>query len=143
MTRVAQVLAGAPRGGAENFFVRLLLGLQSSTTADQRAFIRCHPERVRALQAGGVDIDCFRFGGPLDLLDRRRFVKTLRRYQPDIVMAWMNRGMRATPRGRYKLVSRLGNYYDLKYHRHADYWIGISRGICDYLVREGMPANRV
>ncbi len=58
-------------------------------------------------------------------------------------MTWMNRASRATPAGKYKLVCRLGHYYDLKYYRHADYWVGISKGICDHLVKGGMPADRV
>lgn len=141
--RIAQVLAGAEQGGAENFFVRLVKGLQDTGQVNQQAFIRGHRHRMESLEAGGVPTRGFRFGGRLSPLDRMRFHRALRKFHPDIVMTWMNRASIATPPGDYTLVSRLGHYYNLKYYRHADYWVGISRGICDHLVRGGMPAERV
>lgn len=141
--RVAQVLAGAEHGGAENFFVRLVLGLESSGKISQKAFIRKHQHRIDSLRGGQVDVSGFRFGGPFNLYDRYLYRKTLNAYNPDIVMTWMNRASGLTPKGNYKLVCRLGHYYNLKYYCHADYWIGISKGICNHLVQGGMPADRV
>lgn len=141
--RVAQALAGAYQGGAENFFTRLAKGLQQSGTITQKAFIRGHEHRLESLRSGGVTAEGFRFGGPLHKVDHFRFRRALRAFQPDIVLTWMSRASKLTPKGDYTLVSRLGHYYNLKYYRHCDYWLGISRGICDYLVREGMPADRV
>ncbi len=40
-------------------------------------------------------------------------------------------------------VARLGGYYNLKGYRHAHAWVGNTQGICDYLVREGLPHERV
>jgi glycosyltransferase involved in cell wall biosynthesis len=143
MIKVAQVLAGAEKGGAENFFVRLVSGLQQSGITRQTAFIRAHEHRLQALRSAGVETQGFRFGGPLNVVDNWRFRRALNAAEPDIVMTWMNRASQATPRGRYILVNRLGHYYNLKYYRHADYWVGISRGICDHIVRGGMPAEKV
>lgn len=143
MIKVAQVLAGAAKGGAENFFVRLVTGLHESGKTEQIAFIRGHEHRLNTLRQAGVPTQGFRFGGAIDFIDRWRYVHALKASQPDIVMTWMNRASKATPRGRYTLVSRLGHYYNLKYYRHADYWVGISKGICDHLIRGGMPAERV
>lgn len=60
-------------------------------------------------------------------------------------MTWMGRASETTPagKGRYILVNRLGHYYNLKYYRHADYWVGISRGICQHMIDGGMPKERV
>ncbi|WP_321531201.1 glycosyltransferase [uncultured Desulfuromonas sp.] len=143
LPRVAQVLAGAPHGGAENFYVRLVQGLHDTKTIEQKAFVRNHPQRVAALRGHGLSVDGFRFGAPLHIFDRLRFVRALKTFDPDIVMTWMNRASGLTPRGSYQLVCRLGHYYNLKYYRHADYWVGISKGICDHLVRGGMSAKRV
>lgn len=143
MIKVAQILAGAAQGGAENFFVRLVRGLSSAGHIEQRAFIRNHPQRVEAIRSQGTPVQGFRFGGRLNFLDRRRYLKALAEYRPDIVMTWMNRASVLTPNGPYRLVCRLGHYYNLKYYRHADYWIGISKGICEHLIQGGMPAERV
>lgn len=143
MIKVAQILAGAAKGGAENFFVRLVTGLHQSGQTEQLAFIRAHEHRMDALRKAGVPTQGFRFGGPLNVIDRWQYVEALKAAHPDIVMTWMNRATYATPRGDYTLVSRLGHYYDLKYYRHADYWIGISKGICNHIIQGGMPAERV
>ena len=140
---VAQVLAGAEQGGAENFFVRLVQGLEESHKVNQKAFIRNHQQRIDALRAGNVAVEGFRFGGKLSVIDRLKYRAALKQFHPDIVMTWMNRASGLTPKGDYQLVCRLGHYYNLKYYRHADYWVGISKGICDHLVNGGMPADRV
>lgn len=142
--RTAQILAGAAQGGAENFFVRLVTGMQEHPAFDVRAFIRNHPHRVQSLRQGGVDTQGFRFGSPLDLPDRYRLRKALKAYQPEVVMTWMNRASGYTPKDPgYVLVNRLGHYYNLKYYRHSDYWVGISKGICQHLIDGGFPADRI
>lgn len=141
--RLAQVIAGGANGGAENFYVRLSAALQSLPAIEQQAFLRPHPQRQAELEAAGITCQHFRFGGPLHWLDRLQYRRALKRFEPAVVMTWMNRASQVTPAGRYQLVARLGSYYNLKYYRHCNHWIGISRGICDHLVAGGMPAQRV
>ena len=141
--RVVHALAGAPLGGAENLYTRLVCALQPFDDQEQLAFTREHPARTGPLRSHGVTVRTFRFGGPLDLPDRLRYRRALRTAQPDVVLTYMNRASGNTPAGDYTLACRLGHYYDLKYYRHADHWIGITRGICDHLVRGGMPAGQV
>jgi len=141
--KVAQVLSGAEKGGAENFFVRLVKGLQGQAGYDQKAFIRDHHARVEDLRSAAVEVEGFSFGGKLDVFGRRKYRKALKAYQPDIVLTYMNRASGYTPNGDYILVNRLGHYYNLKYYKHSDYWIGISKGICKHLIDGGMPKERV
>lgn len=141
--KVAQVLAGAEHGGAENFFVRLTAGLNSLSELQVKAFIRRHPHRLRSLREQGVTSEGFRFGGKMDFYDAWIYRRRLNAFNPDIVMTWMGRASAATPKGDYVLVNRLGHYYNLKYYRQADYWVGISKGICQHLIDGGMPAERV
>ncbi|UZE95759.1 glycosyltransferase [Alkalimarinus alittae] len=141
--RIAQVLAGAERGGAENFFVRLVKGLNRRPECQQKAFIRDHAHRVEDLRGAGVTTQGFSFGGRLDYFGRAKYHRSLKDYNPDIVLTWMNRASGSTPAGKYILINRLGHYYNLKYYRHADYWIGISKGICKHLIDGGMPKEKV
>lgn len=140
---IAQVLAGAPYGGAENYYTRMVCALASVPELKQIAFTRPVKERIETIQASGVATQCFRFGGKLDLLGHRRYRKALQALNPDVVLTYMNRASGLTPAGDYKLACRLGHYYDLKYYRHADAWIGITKGICDHLVRGGMDAANI
>ncbi len=141
--RVVQALAGAAVGGAENFYTRLVAALADDPGLDQHAFTRRNPAREAALRSAGIPVQRFRFGGPLDLVDHWVYRRALERLSPDIVMTWMSRASGNTPRGPWRLVNRLGHYYNLRHYRHADHWVGITRGICDYLVREGLPAERI
>ncbi len=142
--RTAQILAGAAHGGAENFFVRLVGGLNEHPDLEARAFLRNHAHRVQALENAGVTTETFRFGSPLDIMDRMSFRRALSGYNPEIVMTWMGRASAYTPNSKsYTLVNRLGHYYKLKYYSHADYWVGISKGICKHMIDGGFPADRV
>jgi hypothetical protein len=40
-------------------------------------------------------------------------------------------------------VARLGGYYALSPYRHAHHWIGNTRGLCDWMISQGLPADRV
>ena len=141
--RIAHVLAGAPQGGAENFYTRLVCELAAEKVLTQCAFTRPHALRKQRFELAAVEMQAFKFGSVVHWLDHWRYRKALRNYAPDIVMTYMNRATILTPPGDYKLVARLGHYYDLKNYQHCDYWIGITKGICDYLVNSGLPADRV
>jgi glycosyltransferase involved in cell wall biosynthesis len=141
--KLVQAMAGAARGGAEAFYTRLVCALGDYPEVDQTALTRQHAERQRQFDLAGVPAQTFRFGGPLDVLDHWRYRRALRRIDPDIVLTYMNRATRLTPPGPYRLIARLGHYYNLKHYRHCDFWVGNTRDICDYVVRGGMPAERV
>lgn len=140
---LVQSLAGAPYGGAENFYTRMVCALAGNPQIAQHAFTRPNEHRVPKIQAAGVPVQTFRFGGRLDIVDHYHYRKALQKLAPDVVLTYMNRASSLTPKGDYQLVCRLGHYYDLKYYRHADYWIGISKGICNHLIQGGMPTERV
>ncbi len=140
--RVAQVMAGAPNGGAELFFERLALALHR--TGDTiLPVIRRDPGRAGRLAAGGLAPLQLGFGGALDLLTRPRIAAALRGFAPRVVVAWMNRAARFTPRGDWVLAGRLGGYYDLRYYRACDHLIGNTRGIAAWIRGQGWPTSHV
>jgi len=139
--RVVQAMAGAATGGAEAFFMRLVPAL-SEVGTEQAAIIRTHAERARTLTEAGVAVRQLRFGGLLDFASRRGYRSALNEARPDIVMTWMNRASGLCPSGNHVQIGRLGGYYDLKYYRRCRHLVGNTRGIVDYLVRQGWPADR-
>lgn len=139
--KVAQVMAGSPAGGAELFYERLTSALVRSGD-DVLSVIRRDAARSRRLRAGGVQPLELAFGGPFDLLTGPRLARALRRHAPRVVVAWMNRAARFTPRGDWVLAGRLGGFYDLSYYRRCDHLIGNTRGIVSYITGQGWPAAR-
>ena len=141
MTRVMQVMAGARHGGAEAFFERLVPALHRAGMA-QQAVIRRDPARAGRLRAAGLAPIELPFGGLLDMTTRRALDRAAAAFQPDIMLAWMNRAARFARPGRHVLAGRLGGYYDLKYYHRCDHLIGNTRDIRDYLIRQGWPEAR-
>ncbi len=141
MTRLVQVMAGARHGGAEAFFTRLAIAL-GRAGVEQHLAIRRDAERASILREAGLAVSEFGFGGILDLPSRLGVRGLLRTQRPRLVLSWMNRATRYTPRGDYVLAARLGGYYDLKYYRHCDHLVGNTEDIVAYLRREGWPAER-
>jgi glycosyltransferase involved in cell wall biosynthesis len=138
------IIGGKKLGGAERFFVRLVNALAR------------RGEAVEAVTVAGGEIDAAidphvprhhaPLAGVLDLWSRLRIGQIVKQQAPAIVQTYMGRATRLThlpPKGRSIHVARLGGYYDLKGYRHAHAWIGNTRGICDYLIREGLPSGRV
>lgn len=140
MTRVFHAMAGAEFGGAEAFFCRLLPAL-ARAGQEQEAAIRSHKERLEILENARITTHTLAFGGWLDFRTGRQLKRCIKSFAPDILFAWMNRAARFCPTGDHTTVGRLGGYYDLKYYRTCDHLIGNTQDICDYIIREGWPAE--
>lgn len=140
--RIGQMMAGAAHGGAELFFERMSVALQEAGDV-VLPVIRPEPQRVARLRAAGLESVGLRFGGPLDLMTRPRAARALRAFGAEVVMAWMSRAAFHAPPGGWRLVGRLGGYYDLKYFRHCDRLVGNTRDIVRWIVEQGWPAAKV
>ena len=140
--RLAQVMAGAPAGGAELFFERLTIALHQAGEA-VLPVIRRDSARAGRLRAAGLAPVEMAFGGPFDLTTARRLRGVLAEFRADVVIAWMNRAARFASRGDYVLVGRLGGYYDPSYYRHCDHLIANTRAIAAWLAGQGFPPDRV
>ncbi len=135
-------MAGAHAGGAELFYERLTSALHRAGET-VLPVIRRNASRAARLRGCGLEPVQLRFGGLLDPLTRPRLGRLLRRFEPRLVVAWMNRAAAATPRGPWVKVGRLGGYYDLRYYRGCDHLIGNTAGIVAWIRDQGWPADRV
>lgn len=140
--RVAQIMAGAPAGGAELFFERLTGALLRAGDI-VLPVIRRDSARAARLRAAGASPVQLAFGNPLDFLTGPRLVATLRQFGPQVSMAWMSRAASFAPRGPWVLVGRLGGFYDLAYYRRCDHLAGNTRGIVEWITGQGWPVERV
>lgn len=140
--RLLQAMAGAEHGGAEAFFERLAPALARAGVT-QRLLIRRNPARAEKLRAAGLDVVELAFGGALDIGTRFAFAREIRAFSPQVTLTWMNRATRFCRPGDFVHVGRLGGYYDLKYYRHCRHLIANTKGIRDWILSEGWPAERV
>jgi glycosyltransferase involved in cell wall biosynthesis len=140
--RVAQVMAGAPSGGAELFFERLSAALARAGET-VLPVIRSDPPRARRLAANGLAPVELGFGGPLDLLTGPRLARALAGFAPRVVVAWMGRAARFARRGPWVLVGRLGGFYDLRRFRRCEHLVANTHGLVDWIRGQGWPERRV
>lgn len=141
MTRVFQVVAGAEHGGAETYFVDLVLALHRAGL-EQRVAIRRDARRAESLRAGGIDPLELPFGGLLDTRTRRGLGREIAAFAPAVVQTWMNRATRFCPRGDFVHVGWLGGYYKPENFRACDHAVGVTEDIVAHLARHGWPPGR-
>lgn len=105
--------------------------------------IRRDAGRVARMGAAGLVPVELEFGAVFDFGTRPGLRRVLREFEPEVVVAWMNRAARALPAGPWVNAGRLGGYYDLKYYRQCRDLIGNTRGIVDWVRAQGWAAERV
>ncbi|MCA3365006.1 MAG: glycosyltransferase [Roseomonas sp.] len=140
--RIAQVMAGAPIGGAEAFFERATIALHNAGDI-VLPIIRRDAGRAERLRAAGLQPVELAFGGALDFMTRPRVRRALQDFKPDVVMAWMQRAARFTPQGPWVLVGRFGGYYDVKYFRHCDHLVANTHDLVRLIAAAPWPPARV
>jgi glycosyltransferase involved in cell wall biosynthesis len=140
------ILGSRQFGGADQFYVRLVRALNEK---GQRvvAVNRRNSPVAEALRPDSIEQVHLPLANQWDFWSIWRIRKLIARHQPCIVQTYMGRATRLTrvsPKLKAIHVARLGGFYKIDgYYRHAHAWIGNTRGICDYLLKEGLPANRI
>ncbi len=140
--RLLHIIAGGEHGGAERFFVDLATAL-SARGYQQHAVSRLYPDRSQSLIEAGCGVTVARMGGPLDMLSGWRAARAARNFGPDILLAWMNRAAALAPRGPWRMVGRLGGYYNLKYYAKCDHLICNTPDLVQHCIRNGWAEDRV
>ena len=135
-------MAGAPIGGAEAFFERATIALHHAGDV-VLPIIRRDADRAARLRNAGLQPVELAFGGAFDFLTGPRMSRALQAFKPDIVMAWMQRAARFTPKGPWVLVGRFGGYYDVKYFRHCDHLVANTHDLVRAITAEHWPPARV
>ncbi|MGH7075713.1 MAG: glycosyltransferase [Stellaceae bacterium] len=141
--RLLHVIAGGEFGGAETFAQDAITAL-AERGIEQRVVTRPHALALRRFAAAGVPARHFGFSR----LDRWRGGRAMIRreaasFKADLVHAWMARAASFVPADMpCPVAGWLGGYYDLKYYRQVDFQIGVTRGIVDYLVENGVARER-
>lgn len=145
MTRCIHILGNRTGGGAETFYCRLINALHAEPDLAVCAVHPANSVPCRGL-GPGVAHEHLAMWSVFDPFARWRIRRLACASTPTIVQTYMGRATRLTrlPR-RPGLVhiARLGGFYRVRHYQHAHAMVGNTRAICDYLVREGVPAARV
>jgi glycosyltransferase involved in cell wall biosynthesis len=145
MLRSLHIIGSRQMGGAESFFLRLVRALND---AGHPALAGVRPRSPLGDELGaGIEIHRIVLNNSWDLLSVAAIRRLVRETRVDVVQSYMGRASRLTrlPKNSPAVhVARLGGFYKIDgYYRHADAWVGNTRALCDYLVRQGLPGSRV
>lgn len=138
--KIMHVMAGGEAGGAEMAFVDLCIAQKQAGT-DIIAACRPNAQRNDLLRGAGVTVYEFPFGKWFDFKTRKGLKDVLRREKPDIAQCWMSRAASVMPDPSDDLppfikIARLGGYYNMKYYRGVQHFIGNTPDICRWLIEE-------
>jgi glycosyltransferase involved in cell wall biosynthesis len=131
-------------GGAERWVQRFAAAL-AECGASAAVGVR-RGSAVAELHMGGLPVHPLPFWSVWDPISRQAITRLVRAMRPDLVQTYMGRATRLTRLSgarRPLHIARLGGYYKLAPYRHADAWIGNTRGLCDWMIGQGLPAAQV
>jgi glycosyltransferase involved in cell wall biosynthesis len=140
--KILTVLAGAPVGGAETFFVSLSRALKRSGLA-VRSLLKPNPARQAALKEENIVVDTAPFRARFDWVTKRTVRRVAAEFQPDAVLAFAGRAASLTPKGDYALIGRLGGYYNLNNFKHCDHLVCNAPDLVRYVTQGGWAKDRV
>ena len=145
MLHSLHIIGSRQLGGAESFFLRLVKALNAQNHLAS-AVVRPDSPLVESL-ADAVTVHQVAMRNGWDLLSAVKIRQLIAAAAVDVVQTYMGRASRLTRLPKHAgavHVARLGGFYKIDgYYRHADAWVGNTRALCDYLVRQGLPADRV
>src|SRR5579872_5484523 len=134
--KVVTVLAGAPVGGAETFFVSLSSALAQSGL-QLRSVLKPNSGRETALRHAGIEFVTAPFSAPFDWRTKRVIRTVAAEFRPDVVLAFAGRAASFVPKGNYRIVGRLGGYYNLASFRSCDHLVCNSPDVLRHVTKAG------
>ncbi len=146
--RILHVMAGAKFGGAETACIDMCIAMKEAGH-DVALATRKNPRNQRLVDAG-VDVYTMPFGGGLDFYTPLKLRATIKAFQPDMVQTWLARAAQKIPKWKgsaedkpYRVLSRLGGYYKIKYFANTDYFATITPDIKRHLETLGVGSDKI
>ena len=145
--KICVIMLAKKFGGAERFYVDLTNGLARrghdiltiSHTGSKAA--------LRLEKLTNVNRASVRVLGPWDPLAPRKILKQVRAFAPQIIQTSLSRAAHlAGPAAhllKIPLVAHTHDFVDLKYFRHADFFTPTTAAQRDYLISQGISADRI
>lgn len=133
-------------GGADQFYVRLVQELNDNGH-HALGITRPGSPIAHALSELQLPQRHLPLASKWDFVSPAQLRCWVRADRPRIVQTYMSRATRLTRLAKFEdtaHIARLGGYYKIRgYYEHADAWVGNTKGLCDYMIKHGLPAERV
>ncbi len=142
--RIMQILLSQSEAGAETYFEKVATAFAEDDSITQRLIIEAQPSRERRLQSSGVDFRTLPMGIFSKVLRyNHQLKKEVTKFDPDLIVTWVNRASRKCPPSKAIVVGRLGGYYDLNNYHKCDHLIVNTPDLVRYVTENGWPNSQV
>ncbi|WP_321531200.1 glycosyltransferase [uncultured Desulfuromonas sp.] len=142
--KLMQILLSQSEAGAETYFEKVAVAFAQDAAVEQRLVIEAQPSREQRLQRSGVDFRTLPMGRMTKpLFYHHRLKREVQRFNPDLIVTWVNRASRKCPPTSAVVVGRLGGYYDIANYRKCDHLIVNTPDLMRHVTGHGWPQQRV
>ncbi len=133
-------MAGRHPGGAETYSADMMLSLHAAGVDQVVVTPRSMP-RFADLKAAGIRLEPGLLRWPIRPLRRWALARLIDREKPDLIHTWMRRAAGLVdPRERARTLGWFGGYYNPKHFRACGNLIGVTPGIVQHMIAEGVSA---
>ena len=144
--KILNIISGSKFGGAELFFERLALSFEKKKNIQQKLIIKSDQRRFNFLEKYVKDIEQIKFFKRYNFLLPYHLENIINKFNPDIVLTWMNRASIMLPNSKIMneiTIGRLGGYYKIKNYVKCDYLITNTLDLRDYVIAKGWDNKQV
>ena len=141
--KVLQVMAGAPVGGAETFYMDGVLAIRE-TSIQQYCLTRGNNEnRLEAFEKVGIPVEKASFDKKLYCSTQQKMKHLVGKFKPDIAHHWLARAGSFAIQGQQVNVGWYGGYYNPSYYKNCQHHVAVTKDVADHIVRNGVPHDKV
>ena len=135
-------MAGAKQGGAESCAVDTIRALHDAGI-EQTLISRPHTVFLNLAKDCVIDHHMLSFNRVLKWAQKTKINAIIKNEKPDLVHCWLNRAASFTPYQKtLPVLGWFGGYYDLKYYKSCDFFMGVTKDIVRYISNETKTPDR-
>ena len=140
--KILHIIAGAEQGGAESCAVDTIRALHAAGI-EQTLICRPHTAFLTLVRDCAIDHHILSFNRLLKWPQKAIINKIIKDEKPDLVHCWLNRAASFTPYQKtVPVLGWFGGYYDLKYYKSCDFFMGVTKDIVRYIGNVTMTPDR-
>ncbi len=131
--KILHVIAGAEQGGAESCAVDTIRALHDAGV-EQTVISRPHKAFLTLVKNRAIAHHILSFNRILKWTQKAKINAIINKEKPDLVHCWLNRAASFTPYQKtLPVLGWFGGYYDLKYYKSCDFFMGVTKDIVKYI----------
>ena len=131
--KILHIIAGAAQGGAESCAVDTIKALHAAGI-EQTLICRPHAAFQTLVRDCAIEHHNLSFNRVLKWTQKAKINAIIKNEKPDLVHCWLNRAANFTPHQKtVPVLGWFGGYYDLKYYKSCDFYMGVTKDIVRYI----------